>query len=66
MYKAIQNKKHYLAINRFRNTSKSISDVYLSGFHKWSSYEMKTYSIVIGTFRIMFGIKTKDNGCCQG
>ena len=57
MYKAIQNKKYYLAINKFPKTAKTVSKVYLTGIRNWDVDDMKTYSIVLGTFRIMFGIK---------
>lgn len=66
MYKAIQNKKYYLAANTFRKTAKKVSRVYLSGFKKWESDDMTTYSIVIGTFRIMFGVKKENLGCNGG
>ena len=64
MYKAIQNKKYYLAINTFLKTAKTVSPVYLTGIRNWESDDMKTYSIVLGTFRIMFGIK-KDMYSCM-
>ena len=65
MYKQIQNKKFYLAVNIFPKTAKKVSDVYLRGFRKWDSDHMKTYSFVVGTFRIMFGIK-KNQFTCNG
>ena len=63
MYKAFQNKKYYLAFNKFPKTAKNIptkSNVYITGFRKWISDDMITYSLVLGTFRIMFGIKTPN------
>jgi hypothetical protein len=57
MYKAIQNKKYYLAVETFRKQRKSLSKVYISGIRIWDSDDSKTYSIVIHTFRIMFSIK---------
>ena len=65
MYKAIQNKKYYLAINKFPKTAKQVSPVYLTGIRNWDSDDMKTYSIVLGTFRIMFGIKKDKYSCIQ-
>lgn len=65
MYKAIQNKKYYLAINKFPKTAKTVSKVYLTGIRNWDADDMKTYSIVLGTFRIMFGIKKDDVGTCM-
>jgi hypothetical protein len=66
MYKAIHTKKYYLAINTFRKTAKNICPVYLTGIRNWDSDDMKTYSLVLGTFRIMFGIKKLQNNCCSG
>jgi hypothetical protein len=69
MYKALQNKKYYLAFHRFPKTAKKppYNYAYLTGCRKWVSDDMITYAIVIGTFRIMFGIKTpnytSDSGC---
>jgi hypothetical protein len=63
MYKAIQNKKYYLAINKFPKTAKTVSPVYLTGIRNFESDDMKTYSIVLGTFRIMFGIKKDVYSC---
>lgn len=60
MYQAYSNKKYYLAFNKFPKTAKKVSEVYHTGFRKWESDEMKTYSIVVGTFRIMFGIKKEQ------
>lgn len=66
MYKAIQNNKFYLAVNRFPKTAKTppYNNAYLNGFRKWRSEDMTTYAIVIGTFRIMFGIKRQTYDCC--
>jgi hypothetical protein len=68
MYKAFQNKKYYLAFNKFPKTAKKVEGVhkaYSTGFRKWVSDDMITYALVIGTFRIMFGIKTPYS-CCEG
>lgn len=68
MYKAFQTNKYYLAFHKFRKTAKKSStkgNAYITGFRKWTSDDMKTYALVIGTFRIMFGIKTPYS-CCQG
>lgn len=65
MYKAFQNTKHYLALNKFRKTAKNITikeKPYHTGFRKWISDDMITYALVLGTFRIMFGIKRLDIG----
>lgn len=65
MYRAIQNKKYYLVINTFRKSAKDVSIVYLSGIRNWVSDDMYNYSFILGTFRIIFGIKRKSNGCCN-
>lgn len=68
MYKAIQNEKYYLAINKFPKTAKitpTKSNAYITGLRKWESDDMTTYALVVGTFRIMFGIK-KEMADCQG
>lgn len=66
MYKAYQNKKYYLAFNKFPKTAKTIDGItaYKTGFRKWVSDDMITYALVMGTFRIMFGIKTPYT-CCE-
>ena len=66
MYKSFQNKKYYLAFNTFPKTAKRLSKVYLTGIRKWESMEMKNHSIVLGTFRIIFGIKKQQLGHCNG
>lgn len=68
MYKAFQNKKYYLAFHRFPKTAKKppYNYAYLTGYRKWVSDDMITYAIVIGTFRIMFGIKTPNYTCDAG
>jgi len=65
MYKAIQNKKYYLAINKFPKSAKSISKVYHTGIRNWDSDDIKTYSIVLGTFRIMLGLKKESCSFCS-
>ncbi len=65
MYKAFQNKKYYLAFHTFPKTAKKppYNDVYMSGIRNWVSDDMKTYSIVIYRFRVMFGIKRISHDC---
>jgi len=68
MYKAIQNKKYYFAVNKFPKTAKKLqtkSNAYKTGIRSWNSDDMKTYAIVIGTFRIMFGTKKTQYGECS-
>lgn len=66
MYKARQNKKYYLAVETFSKKRKTISDVYLTGFRFFETDDMKTYSLVLGTFRIMFGRKKEMLATCSG
>jgi len=69
MYKAFQNKKYYLALNKFPKTAKitpTKGNAYITGFRKWISDDMITYALVLGTFRIMFGIKTPQFTCEGG
>ena len=66
MYKSFENNRYYLAFNKFPKTAKNIStrgNVYITGFRKWISDDMTTYSLVLGTFRIMLGIKTPNYTC---
>jgi len=68
MYKAFQDEKHYLAFDTFPKTAKGLSlksKAYATGFRKWISDDMITYALVLGTFRVMFGIKTPFS-CCEG
>lgn len=66
MYKAIQNKKFYLAVNTFPKTAKRppYNEAYLTGFRFWDATDMKTYALVLGTFRIILGIKKPQRACC--
>lgn len=66
MYKAFKNKKYYLAFNTFKETAKTVSNVYKTGFHKWEAMECTNYSVVIGTFRIIFAINKPQYGECCG
>jgi hypothetical protein len=68
MYRAlIDNKKYYLAVNKFPKTAKKTTlrdKPYNTGFRHWKADDCETYAIVIGTFRIMFGIKVQGYGDC--
>lgn len=65
MYKAIQNKKYYLALHRFRYSAKTLSPVYKSGIRIFQTDDMHYYSIVVLNYRIMFGIKKVMCGSCN-
>lgn len=57
MYKTIRRAgKYSLAIETFGKNRKSISPVYRSGIRIFETDHFKTYSIVIGTARIMLSI----------
>ena len=66
MYKTlIDSKKYYLALNKFPKTAKKMKlkdKPYNTGFRRWKAYNCETYAIVIGRFRIMFGIKVQGYG----
>lgn len=66
MYKAIQNKKFYLAVNTFPKTAKlpPYNGAYLTGFRVWDVIDGRTYALVLGTFRIILGIKKPQRECC--
>ena len=69
MYKAFQNKKYYLAFHKFPKTAKRMptkANAYITGLRKWESDDMTTFAIVVGTFRIMFGIKKIQLNTCSG
>jgi hypothetical protein len=64
MYKSFQNTKYYLAFNKFPKTAKispTKGSAYITGFRKWNSDDMVTYALVLGTLRIMFGIKIQTS-----
>ena len=63
MYKAFKNKKYYLAFNRFNIERKTLSDVYLTGFHKWEADDSTNYSIVIGRCRVILGFNKLQITC---
>ena len=62
MYKCVKNKKYFLSISTFPLSAKKISDVYLTGFRYWDSFDSKNHSIVIHRFRIILGVNKKT--CC--
>ena len=61
MYKVLKNKKFRLVFNKFPISAKSVSGVYITGFHKWHDESGVVRSIVAGRFRIMLTI---NNKCC--
>ncbi len=66
MYKSFRTKKYRIAFNKFRKNAKTISRVYLSGARNWEAQDSKNYSLVLGTFRIMFAINKSEIGQSGG
>ncbi len=69
MYKCIKlTKKYSLTFNKFPKTAKNIKsiDAYSTGIRNWTADDSYNYSIVLGTFRIIFSIEKTNVGCCQG
>lgn len=56
MYKSFTNKRVSLIFNIFPETAKNVSKVYYTGIRNWETANSKNYSIVLGTFRIIFEI----------
>lgn len=68
MYRCFKlTKKYRLTLNRFPKTAKNINstDVYSTGIRNWVADDSYNYSIVIGTFRIIFSINRTKDGCCN-
>lgn len=65
MYKSFQNKKYYLAFHLFPKRAKKVHKAYQTGFRKWETDDMTTYALILGTFRIMFGIKKECYDSCN-
>ncbi len=66
MYKKLfENKKYYLAINKFPKTARKVDKAYQTGYHYHNGFDMENYFFILGTFRVIFGIK-KDVGSCPG
>jgi hypothetical protein len=68
MYKNFKiTKKYNITFNKFPKTAKDIDsiNVYKTGLRNWISDDSYNYSIVLGTFRIIFTIERTDVGCCQ-
>lgn len=70
MYKKKKiTKRVEIAINRFSKSSKTISPVYKTGFHKWHDdiNSFSTYSLVIGRYRVLIYVNDSNPvGHCQG
>lgn len=52
--------------NKFRKTAKNppYNYGYTNGFKKWITEDMITFALIVGTFRIMFGIKKEQRNTC--
>lgn len=68
MYKAVNTKKYYLAVNTFPKTAKNppYNETYLNGLNFYESDYAKTWFLVFETFRIIFGINKPEIGECNG
>lgn len=63
MYKSIHTKdyKQGIIIEIFRKSNISISNIFKTGFHKWTdSHNTTFYSLVIHRFRIIFWKQTNN------
>ena len=66
MYKRIKlTKNHSITFDTFPKTAKTVSSVYLTGIRNWVAQDSFNYSIVLGTFRVIYSIE-RNIGCCQG
>lgn len=65
MYKTIQNKHFRITFNKFPKTAKQVSKVYHTGIRNWVADDSYNYSLVIGTFRIIFSIDRVQSSCCN-
>ena len=64
MYKSVRlTKGHSLAIETFNKKRKTVSIVYHTGIRNWVSDCTLFYSIVIGTFRLIYHIDRPQRGC---
>ncbi len=64
MYRNIKLGEFNLTFNKFRKNAKDISMVYKSGIRNWDADHCMNYSMVLGTFRIIFSIDKKGGDCC--
>ncbi|CCH01234.1 hypothetical protein FAES_3225 [Fibrella aestuarina BUZ 2] len=58
-------KKYTLAFERFRPAAKSLSPVYQTGIRNWETDEFFSYSVVLGTFRVIFFIAKVARNCVR-
>jgi hypothetical protein len=66
MYKRFMiTKKYSLTFNTFRKAAKIDLKVFRTGIRNWISDVSYNYSIVIGTFRIIFSIERQHYACCN-
>jgi len=62
-YKRFKFKSLSLSFHKFSKTTKTVSNVYLSGIRNWVDDDSYNYSIVIWTFRTIFSIERKVYNC---
>lgn len=66
MYKSFKiTGKYRLTFNVFQKTAKRVSKVYWSGIRTWVADDSYNYSVVFGTFRIIFSIERTQFGSCN-
>jgi hypothetical protein len=66
MYKAFKKGKFRIAFDKFRKTAKNISPVYKTGIRNWTADDSYNYSLVFGTFRIIFSVDRPCTDQCPG
>jgi hypothetical protein len=65
MYKRFKiTKKYEITFNKFPKTAKEVSKVYHTGIRNWVADDSYNYSIVLGTFRIIFAINREMYNTC--
>jgi hypothetical protein len=65
MYKRFKiTKKYEITFNKFPKTAKEVSKVYHTGIRNWVVDDSYNYSIVLGTFRIIFAINREMYNTC--
>lgn len=57
MYKVFRVRRYRITFNTFNSKVKNKVPVFKSGFRCWETVNDNNYSIVLGTFRIIFSIE---------
>ena len=56
MYKTFKIKSVSISFQKFKESAKTVSEVYLTGIRNWDAFDSKNYSIVAGCFRVILSI----------